>query len=102
LPCLTPSSIPPTAEWKATCASVWCILARTVRHAAENLAVVFDKYGNIGRQACRQELGSSVNILQDLRARPTHWPRCSTCARVKTRSRPTSMSSTYAEPLKCR
>jgi hypothetical protein len=40
-----------------------------VRHAAENLAVVFDKYGNIGRQPYRQELGSSVNILQDLRAR---------------------------------
>jgi hypothetical protein len=41
-----------------------------MRHAAENLAVVFDKYGNIGRQPYRQELGSSVNLLQDLRARP--------------------------------
>jgi hypothetical protein len=40
-----------------------------VRYAAENLIVVFDKYGNIGRQPYRQELASSVNLLQDLRAR---------------------------------
>jgi hypothetical protein len=41
-----------------------------VRYAAANLIIVFDKYGNIGRQPYRQELGSSFNILQDLRARP--------------------------------
>jgi hypothetical protein len=40
----------------------------TVRHAAENLKVVFDKYGNIGREPYRQELGSSYNLLQDLRS----------------------------------
>jgi hypothetical protein len=40
-----------------------------VRHAAENLVIVFDQYGNIGRQPYRQELASSVNLLQDLRAR---------------------------------
>jgi hypothetical protein len=40
-----------------------------VRHAAENLVIVFDKYGNIGRQPYRQELGSSVNLLEDLQAR---------------------------------
>jgi hypothetical protein len=39
-----------------------------MRHAAENLIVIFDHYGNIGKQAYRQELGSSVNLLQDLRA----------------------------------
>jgi hypothetical protein len=39
------------------------------RHAAENLKVVFDKYGNIGKEPYRQELGSSYNLLQDLRNR---------------------------------
>jgi hypothetical protein len=40
-----------------------------VRLAAENLNVVFEHYGNIGREAYRQELASSFNLLQDLRAR---------------------------------
>ncbi|MDR2120950.1 MAG: DUF6261 family protein [Tannerella sp.] len=40
-----------------------------VRQAAENLSVVFEHYGNIGREAYRQELASSFNLLQDLRAR---------------------------------
>jgi hypothetical protein len=40
-----------------------------VRHAAENLLVVFDHYGNIGKEAYRQELASSSNLLQDLRAK---------------------------------
>jgi hypothetical protein len=39
-----------------------------VRHAAGNLKVVFDKYGNIGKEPYRQELGSSYNLLQDLRS----------------------------------
>ena len=42
----------------------------TVRKAAENLLTVFDHYGNIGKEAYRQELASSFNLLQDLRARP--------------------------------
>jgi hypothetical protein len=40
-----------------------------VRRAAENLDVVFRHYGNIGREAYRQELASSYNLLQDLRIR---------------------------------
>jgi hypothetical protein len=40
-----------------------------VRRAAENLLVVFDHYGNIGKEAYRQELASSFNLLQDLRAK---------------------------------
>jgi CII-binding regulator of phage lambda lysogenization HflD len=40
-----------------------------MRHSAENLLVVFDHYGNIGKEAYRQELASSSNLLQDLRAR---------------------------------
>jgi AcrR family transcriptional regulator len=42
-----------------------------VRRAAENLAVVFDHYGNIGKEAYRQELASSYNLMQELRARLT-------------------------------
>ncbi|MDR1455080.1 MAG: DUF6261 family protein [Tannerella sp.] len=41
----------------------------TVRRAAENVIVVFEHYGNIGRESYRQELGSSFNLVQDLRAR---------------------------------
>jgi hypothetical protein len=41
-----------------------------VRHAAENLKIIFDKYGNIGKEPYRQELGSSYNLLQDLRNLP--------------------------------
>jgi hypothetical protein len=40
-----------------------------VRQAAENITIVFEHYGNIGRQAYRQELASSSNLMQDLRAR---------------------------------
>jgi hypothetical protein len=40
-----------------------------VRLAAENIIIVFEHYGNIGRQPYRQELASSFNLLQDLRAR---------------------------------
>jgi hypothetical protein len=40
-----------------------------VRHAAENLHIVFSHYGNIGKEAYRQELASSYNLMQDLRAR---------------------------------
>ena len=40
-----------------------------VRHAAQNLDVVFAKYGNIGRHAYRQELTMSRNLLQDLSER---------------------------------
>jgi hypothetical protein len=40
-----------------------------VRRAAENLIVVFEHYGNIGRHPYRQELGESFNLMQDLRAR---------------------------------
>jgi hypothetical protein len=40
-----------------------------VRRAAENLNVIFSHYGNIGKEAYRQELASSYNLLQDLRAR---------------------------------
>jgi hypothetical protein len=40
-----------------------------VRRAAENLLIVFDHYGNIGKEAYRQELASSHNLLQDLRER---------------------------------
>jgi hypothetical protein len=37
-----------------------------VRLAAENLVVIFDHYGNIGRQPYRKELGSSFNLVQEL------------------------------------
>jgi hypothetical protein len=40
-----------------------------VRHAAKNLDIVFEHYGNIGKEPYRQELASSHNLLQDLRAR---------------------------------
>ncbi|MDR1406802.1 MAG: DUF6261 family protein [Tannerella sp.] len=40
-----------------------------VRHAAENLDVVFGHYGNIGKESYRQELAASYNLMQDLRAR---------------------------------
>jgi hypothetical protein len=40
-----------------------------VRQAAENIIIVFEHYGNIGRQSYRQELASSSNLIQDLRAR---------------------------------
>jgi hypothetical protein len=40
-----------------------------VRRAAENLDVVFRHYGNIGKESYRQELASSYNLMQDLRAR---------------------------------
>jgi hypothetical protein len=40
-----------------------------VRLAAENLDIVFGHYGNIGKEAYRQELASSYNLMQDLRAR---------------------------------
>ncbi|MDR2466550.1 MAG: DUF6261 family protein [Prevotellaceae bacterium] len=40
-----------------------------VKHAAENLEVVLRHYGNIGKEAYRQELASSFNLLQDLRVR---------------------------------
>jgi hypothetical protein len=40
-----------------------------VRRAAENLDVIFAHYGNIGKEAYRQELASSYNLAQDLRAR---------------------------------
>ncbi|MDR1455263.1 MAG: DUF6261 family protein [Tannerella sp.] len=42
-----------------------------VRQAAENINVVFAHYGNIGKEAYRQELGASFNLVQDLRARET-------------------------------
>jgi hypothetical protein len=41
-----------------------------VRRSAENMIIVFDHYGDIGKEAYRQELGSSFNLLQDLKARP--------------------------------
>ncbi|MDR1526633.1 MAG: DUF6261 family protein [Dysgonamonadaceae bacterium] len=40
-----------------------------VRQSAENLDVVLRHYGNIGKEAYRQELASSFNLLQDLRAK---------------------------------
>jgi hypothetical protein len=40
-----------------------------VRRAAENLDIVFEHYGNIGKEPYRQELASSHNLLQDLRAK---------------------------------
>jgi hypothetical protein len=40
-----------------------------MRRAAENLNVVFQKYGNIGKLAYREELAASHNLVQDLRAR---------------------------------
>jgi len=42
-----------------------------MRRAGENLNVVFQKYGNIGKLAYREELAASHNLTQDLRARPT-------------------------------
>lgn len=41
-----------------------------VRYSAQNLAVIFDQYGNIGRHSYRSELMMSRNILTDLRERP--------------------------------
>ncbi|MDR3329543.1 MAG: DUF6261 family protein [Prevotellaceae bacterium] len=43
------------------------------RHAAENLWVVFEHFGNIAREAYHQELGASANLLEDLRARPADY-----------------------------
>jgi hypothetical protein len=43
--------------------------SQEVRNSAKNLMIVFDHYGNIGKEAYRQELASSFNLLQDLRAR---------------------------------
>jgi hypothetical protein len=40
------------------------------RYAAENLKIIFDKYGNIARQPYRQAIGSSHNLVQELRNRP--------------------------------
>jgi hypothetical protein len=40
-----------------------------VRYAAENLEVVFHKYGNIARQPYHQELASAQNLLEDLHQR---------------------------------
>ena len=40
---------------------------QTLRRAAQNLDVVFAKYGNIGKYPYRQELAMSMNLLQDLR-----------------------------------
>jgi hypothetical protein len=42
----------------------------SVRYAAENLNVIFDKYGNIGKQSYRQELAMSHNLLQELHKHP--------------------------------
>ncbi|MDR1526922.1 MAG: DUF6261 family protein, partial [Dysgonamonadaceae bacterium] len=42
-----------------------------VRRSAENLDIVFSHYGNIGKEAYRQELASSLNLVQELRARAT-------------------------------
>jgi hypothetical protein len=44
-----------------------------VRKSAENLWVVFDHFGNITKQPYHQELGSSANLLQELRARATDY-----------------------------
>jgi hypothetical protein len=40
-----------------------------VRYAAENLDVVFEKYGNIAKLPYRQELAASYNLVQDLYSR---------------------------------
>ena len=40
-----------------------------IKRAAQNLDVVFAKYGNIGKYPYRQELAMSLNLLQDLRTR---------------------------------
>ena len=41
----------------------------TVQRSAENLEVIFRHYGNIAKESYRQELGSSYNLMQDLRDR---------------------------------
>jgi hypothetical protein len=41
----------------------------SVRRAAENVNVIFEHYGDIGRQPYHQELASSFNLLQDVRKR---------------------------------
>jgi hypothetical protein len=38
-----------------------------VQRAAENIAVIFHQYGNIGKQPYREELASSYNFLQAVR-----------------------------------
>jgi membrane-anchored protein YejM (alkaline phosphatase superfamily) len=40
-----------------------------VQRAAVNLDIIFDQYGNIGKQPYRQELASSYNFLQSVRER---------------------------------
>jgi hypothetical protein len=45
----------------------------TVCRAAENLWVIFEHYGNINLLPYHQELGASINILQDLRARQADY-----------------------------
>jgi hypothetical protein len=47
--------------------------APNVCRAAENLWVVFEHYGNITPLPYHQELGASVNLLQDLRARQADY-----------------------------
>jgi hypothetical protein len=44
-----------------------------VRYAAENQWVIFEHYGNITKQAYHQELGSSMNLLQELRAKDADY-----------------------------
>jgi hypothetical protein len=44
-----------------------------VCYAAENMWVVFKHFGNITTQPYRQELGLSVNLLQELRARASDY-----------------------------
>jgi hypothetical protein len=41
-----------------------------IRQSAENLDVVFRKYGNIGKHSYREELTMSHSLLDDLRLRP--------------------------------
>jgi hypothetical protein len=47
-----------------------------VRTSAENLWVVFEHFGNITRQPYHEQLGSSANLLQELRARATDYATC--------------------------
>jgi hypothetical protein len=44
-----------------------------VRYAAENLNVIFERYGNIAELPYQPALASSVNLLQDLRARTVDY-----------------------------
>jgi hypothetical protein len=44
-----------------------------VRHAAENLIVVFERYGNIAGLPYQPALASSLNLLEDLRARTADY-----------------------------